>query len=75
VRAYAVLLAVLLTALSGYFEWLGARPGCAAPGARALFAGALSLALVTHYSSFFVLGATVLTPALLYVCHPRGASD
>jgi len=69
-RVYAVFLALLLTAVFVYVEWLQA-PRRLSLWMRLLFAGALSAALLTHYSSLFFLGASIVTPILLSLMHPR----
>jgi 4-amino-4-deoxy-L-arabinose transferase-like glycosyltransferase len=71
VRSYAIFLAFAIAAACAYVEWLAARPGHASPWARVLFAGALSGAILSHYSAFFLLGATFAAPAILWVLHPR----
>lgn len=71
VRSYAVFLAFALVALSAYIQWLGARPGRATPQTRATFAAALSAAILSHYSAFFLLGGMIAAPSLLYAIHPR----
>jgi len=70
VRAYAVLLAALLMAFSAYVDWLS--PDTRAPArARAIFGAALSVALLTHYSSFFFLAAALAALGILYVSDAR----
>jgi 4-amino-4-deoxy-L-arabinose transferase-like glycosyltransferase len=71
VRSYAVFLAWALVALSAYLDWLSARPGRVPPRTRALFAAALSGAILTHYSAFFILAATLGAPFVLFALHPR----
>jgi hypothetical protein len=71
VRSYAIFLAFAIAAVSAYVEWLAAPPGRASPWARGLFAGALSGAILSHYSAFFLLGATFAAPAILCIAHAR----
>jgi hypothetical protein len=71
VRSYTIFLAFAIAAVSAYVEWLAALPGRASRWARFLFAGALSGAILSHYSAFFLLGATLAAPAILCIAHAR----
>jgi uncharacterized membrane protein len=71
VRSYAVFLAFAIAALSAWVEWIASPPGRVSPRVRAVFAASLSAAILSHYSAFFLLGATIAVPALLWSSHPR----
>jgi hypothetical protein len=71
VRSYAVFLAFAIAALSAWVEWIAAPLGRVSSLVRAVFAASLSGAILSHYSAFFVLGATIVVPALLWRSHPR----
>jgi hypothetical protein len=71
VRSYALFLAFELVALGFYLSWLGARPGKVSASSRAGFAASMSGALLSHYSGFFFLGATLAAPMILWILHPR----
>jgi 4-amino-4-deoxy-L-arabinose transferase-like glycosyltransferase len=71
VRAYALLISLLLTAFLAYLDWLDADPGRAPLRSRVVFAASLSAAVLTHYSAFFFVGAALATLGVLAVAHER----
>jgi uncharacterized membrane protein len=71
VRHYAIFLAFAIAAFSAWVEWIAPPPGRVSPWARGIFATSLSGAILSHYSAFFLLGATLAVPALLWFSHPR----
>jgi hypothetical protein len=70
VRAYAMCAAFTLLAFMFYLDWLsGRRPTRVA--APLGFAVAATTAVLTHYSTFFFLAASVATPAVLGIVSAR----
>jgi hypothetical protein len=71
VRAYALCTSMLVVAFSFYLEWLAAHPSRFPAWKRLVFAGALTLAILANYSSFFFLAAALGVPVLLFLSHRR----
>jgi hypothetical protein len=70
VRSYALFLAFMLASLDAYLRWLD-DPDRAALRTRAAFSAFASLALLSHYSAFFFLGAAAIVPAMLAAADRR----
>jgi Dolichyl-phosphate-mannose-protein mannosyltransferase len=71
IRSYSVFLASIAAATVAWLDWLDTMPRATRASARILFAAASSTAILSHYSGFFVLGAMLTTPAVLYASHRR----
>lgn len=71
VRSYALAQAAVLLAFSAYIDWLAAPAGRVSWRTRLVLSGALAAALLSHYASFFFLGAVLTTPLVLCLLHPR----
>jgi hypothetical protein len=67
VRAYALCAAFTLLAFLCYLDWLAVSPRRPTARAAAGFAIAATLAVLTHYSTFFFLAAALATPAILAI--------
>jgi len=73
-RAYALGIAFLLVAFSAYLDWLGTPVAFVPSWKRAVFAGALTAALLTHYASFFFLAAALCrSPSCSHAATGAGA--
>jgi len=71
VRSYGVFLAAAMAATAGWLEWLRSMPRTTPIRSRLLFGFGMSIAVLTHYSAFFVLLAMLATPAVLVVSSAR----
>jgi hypothetical protein len=64
VRSYALFLAFMIAALDAYARWMEDAER-ASLRTRATFCAFASLALLSHYSGFFLVGAAAVAPAVL----------
>jgi hypothetical protein len=70
VRAYSMCAAFTMLAFVCYLDWFAASARRPAVRASAGFAIAASIAVLTHYSTFFFIGAAAATPIALAVLSP-----
>ncbi len=64
VRPYALAIALMLVAFDAYLVWIS-EPAAAGVRNRIAFASAASAAVLTSYSMFFFVAATLLAPVIL----------